>query len=94
MNKTRHINLTVSGRVQNVGFRYFCKEAAQRCGITGFACNRPDGSVYIEAEGTDDELEIFIQKCIKGPVWAKVTDYDIKNGEVVPFSTFSIKKET
>ena len=44
---------TVSGRVQGVGYRYFVLRQAERLGVTGFARNRPDGSVEVVAEGSD-----------------------------------------
>jgi len=47
----KHVNITVKGRVQGVGFRYSAMEAAEELGIKGFVRNMPDGSVYIEAEG-------------------------------------------
>ncbi|HNR40986.1 MAG TPA: acylphosphatase [Bacteroidales bacterium] len=57
----------VRGRVQGVGFRYSAVRAANHHGITGFVKNMPDGSVYMEAEGTEKELLDFIEWCRNGP---------------------------
>ncbi|MDG1850558.1 MAG: acylphosphatase, partial [Gammaproteobacteria bacterium] len=46
----KHINVTVSGRVQGVYFRATTKEVADTLGVTGFVKNQADGSVYLEAE--------------------------------------------
>ncbi|QER67308.1 acylphosphatase [Paucilactobacillus nenjiangensis] len=45
------IKITVTGRVQRVGFRWSVVSLAQRLNIKGFVKNLPNGDVYIEAEG-------------------------------------------
>jgi acylphosphatase len=87
---TKHINLSVSGRVQGVGFRYGAKEKAEKFGISGFAENR-GGGVYIEAEGTEKNLEKFIAWCRKGPMWADVDNVEISEGTVQAFKGFEVR---
>ena len=65
--------LKVYGKVQGVGFRFYTQKKAQELMLKGFAQNKPDGSVYIEAEGNADKLELFILWCNDGPSWARVT---------------------
>ena len=43
--------ITISGKVQGVFFRQFTQGIAEELGITGFARNQADGSVYIVADG-------------------------------------------
>lgn len=64
--------LTIHGRVQGVGFRYFVKIKADSLQITGFVKNHPNGVVYIEAEGEPEHLQLFIHFCRQGPshAWA------------------------
>lgn len=45
------------GDVQGVGFRYRAAEAGRSLGITGWVRNEYDGSVEMEAQGTEEELE-------------------------------------
>ncbi|MBI9066111.1 MAG: acylphosphatase [Salinivirgaceae bacterium] len=92
MNNIKSVQITVSGRVQNVGFRYATYEKAIEIGITGFVMNQPDGSVYIEAEGTENLLDEFIIWCHNGPNWAKVLDVKIGKQPICNFSTFKIKR--
>ncbi|HMM12307.1 MAG TPA: acylphosphatase [Bacteroidales bacterium] len=66
------VSMSIFGRVQGVGFRYYTEREARRLGISGFVQNRPDGSVYIEAEGEDAAMEAFIAWCHQGPRWAVV----------------------
>ncbi len=59
-----HINVT--GRVQGVGFRYTTQLLAQEIGITGTVKNEDNGSVTIEAIGTEEQMAAFLEK-IKQP---------------------------
>lgn len=74
----RRVSLTVFGRVQGVGFRYATKMVADKVGVTGLVRNLLDGTVYIEARGTDREVSDFIQVVKKGPSpYDKVTRVDL-----------------
>lgn len=86
----KHFNLTIRGRVQNVGFRFSCMEAAYQFGVFGFVKNQKDGSLYIEVEGLHENLERFLQWCRKGPVWAKVYEFKIEEGECQNYDSFEI----
>jgi len=57
----------IKGRVQGVGFRWSAVREARNAGITGYVKNLPDGSVYIEAEGSRKQLGNFLDWCRKGP---------------------------
>lgn len=45
-----------TGSVQGVGFRYRAKYAANGMFVTGFAKNEGDGSVTMEAQGTEEAI--------------------------------------
>jgi acylphosphatase len=83
--------LTVSGRVQNVGFRFHTQKAAQKHDISGFVKNLYDGSVYIEAEGEEENLDKFIVWCHQGPTWARVDQVNIQNSQIQDYEAFSIR---
>ena len=68
----RHV--VVRGRVQGVGFRWFAKELADSLGLLGWVCNREDGSVEIEAEGTEDALGEFLRRLRDGNPAARVDE--------------------
>ena len=63
---------TVAGRVQGVGYRYFVLRQAERLGVTGYAENRPDGSVWVVAEGSESALDDFASELERGPAFASV----------------------
>lgn len=45
------------GRVQGVGFRYHARYAAGLCGCTGWVRNEWDGSVTMEIQGTEEQID-------------------------------------
>lgn len=50
-----------SGRVQGVGFRYRSKYAADGYGVTGWIRNEPDGTVLMEAQGSNDQINDMLK---------------------------------
>jgi acylphosphatase len=53
-------DVTYTGHVQGVGFRYTTSAIAARYDVTGFVMNLADGSVQLVAEGTAAELDAFL----------------------------------
>ena len=88
----KHYNITVAGRVQGVFFRASTKTSADHLNIKGHVKNLPDGTVYIEAEGEEKDLEQFIQWCSQGPKTARVDRCDVREGEVRGFASFVIER--
>jgi acylphosphatase len=80
----------VRGLVQGVGFRWRAAMEARSRGITGFVRNMPDGSVYIEAEGTRDQLEDFIGWCRRGPAFSSVESVETESHPPVNYIEFRI----
>ena len=91
MNTSRHFNIKVKGRVQGVGFRNATKSKAMQLGVTGFVKNQVDGSVYIEAEASDDTLQQFFDWCHYGPSLSKVISVEIEEGKMNNFQNFTTK---
>ena len=54
-------DITFTGRVQGVNFRWTTSRVAQRCNVAGWVRNEPDGSVRCVAEGEPQELDEFVQ---------------------------------
>ena len=83
--------LTISGRVQGVGFRYFVKQNADLLAICGFVKNLSDRRVHLEAEGNKQQLELFIDICKQGPSHARVENVEIQYCPLQDFNGFVIK---
>ncbi len=68
------IRAVVSGRVQGVGFRYYCRSAAMRAGLSGWVRNCGDGTVELEAQGEQEQVEAFLKQVSQGPPLSRVTN--------------------
>lgn len=83
--------LNIYGRVQGVGFRYKALEKANELGICGYVKNLSDGSVFIEAEAEDIELQLFIAWCRNGPSYSRVEKVGVQECPLQHFKGFIIK---
>jgi acylphosphatase len=83
--------IRVTGKVQNVGFRFYTSKTANEFNISGFVTNKTDGSVYIEAEGEADAMEAFLHWCSRGPQWARVEGFEVQEQPVMGFKGFNVK---
>lgn len=70
-------SIIASGRVQGVGFRFFCQLNATSLNLTGFAKNLYDGNVEIEVQGQKENLDLFINKIESGNRFIKIDNLNI-----------------
>ncbi|GIV33679.1 MAG: acylphosphatase [Chitinophagales bacterium] len=90
MINVKHRNIRVTGKVQGVWYRDSARKKALELGITGFVRNEADGSVYIEAEGTAEQLDQFTAWCRQGPPLARVEKVEYTEAQPRHFSSFEI----
>ena len=76
--KKERARITVSGKVQGVGFRYFIYQIAERLGLTGYVKNLFNGDVEIDAEGRKEFLEELVRNAKTGPSGSHVTDIKVE----------------
>lgn len=89
----KHIDIKVTGKVQGVSFRAVTKVVADQMGVRGMIRNEADGSVFIEAEGDDTLLEVFVDWCNEGTDRAKVENVEITSGALKNYQNFEIIKK-
>jgi acylphosphatase len=87
------VEVTISGRVQRVGFRACIRKSATDLSITGTVFNLPDGRVQVYATAEPMILEKFISTLFSCP---RTVIRDVKVSEISPmeFEGFSIIKKT
>ena len=88
----KHLNIRVSGKVQGVFYRATTKAVADQLGVKGIVLNEEDGSVFIEAEGDDFSLEMFLEFCHKGSDRAEVEKVEISESEMKKYRNFEVIK--
>lgn len=74
----KRYHMIVSGRVQGVGFRYFCVMNAQQLGLSGSVRNMENGMVEIFVQGEEAAIDEFIAIIKAGNMFIKVEDYTLK----------------
>ncbi|OGF30430.1 hypothetical protein A3H09_02165 [Candidatus Falkowbacteria bacterium RIFCSPLOWO2_12_FULL_45_13] len=89
-----HYNIRAFGCVQNIGFRHSGKVRADELGVAGYIKNQPDGSVYIEAEASQEKLKQFIDWCGRGPALAQVKKIEVSEAPLVGYVGFGIRQSS
>jgi acylphosphatase len=69
------------GRVQGVGFRFFCEEAGRARAVRGWVRNEPDGSVTVEAEADPATLDDLWRHLCSCPPGARVDRSEVSRAE-------------
>lgn len=86
-------HLTVSGRVQGVGFRWSTYQLAKQLGLAGYVQNLMNGEVYIVVQGPHDPVRKFVNQVKAGVApYSRVDKVQIKPGNLIDDHDFSIKE--
>ena len=54
------------GTVQGVGFRWRARHAAEALGLTGWVRNERDGSVTLELQGSEEQIDRVLESLERG----------------------------
>jgi len=88
----QRLNITVSGKVQGVGFRAFVYDKAQGLGLAGFVKNMPDGNVFIDVQGDEETLNKFLEYVHQGTIRSRVDKVEIKKiNQLMNLKEFMVK---
>lgn len=77
----KHLSATAYGYVQGVSFRAYTQAEATRLGLSGWVANQRDGSVHVEAEGSERALQEFVTWLHRGSPAAQVTRVEVNWSE-------------
>lgn len=90
----RCLHLTIRGVVQGVGFRPFVYRLAKEIGLGGWVNNSTAG-VFIEVEGTKQQLETFLWRLkTENPPRSQIQNIEINWRKATGFKTFKILPST
>lgn len=71
--------VTISGRVQGVGFRYALADEARARNLRGWVRNRREGTVEAVLAGVEADVEAVIAWAHHGPPAARVTEVVVES---------------
>lgn len=74
------IHLSITGRVQGVGYRAFLEREAKARGLKGWVRNRRDGSVEAVVAGEANAIEELVSVCHEGPSASNVGGIERQEG--------------
>ena len=77
----KHIVFT--GYVQGVGFRWRARQAANLYGCTGWVRNEWDGSVTMEIQGSEKEIDLVL-RAINAGRYIEIERMDVQTIEADP----------
>ena len=69
--------MIVTGKVQGVFYRDYVRIEAEKLKILGFVRNLPDKTVEVVAEGSELQINKFVQACKKGSFLAAVDNVKV-----------------
>jgi acylphosphatase len=86
----KNYHIQVLGIVQGVWFRKYTKESADIFSLNGYVKNESDGSVYIEVEGGEEDLNKFVKWLSKGSPLSKVRQVIVTESRLTHYSGFQV----
>ena len=84
----KHLKIRIYGKVQGVYYRATAVDKAHQMGISGYTRNEKDGTVYIEAEGEEENLKQFLAWCHIGSTRSVVEKVVTEEGELKNYENF------
>lgn len=89
---TLSYKILITGRVQQVGFRFFTQQKAQELEISGSVQNIPNGDVIVIAYGQEKGMLAFISWLHRGPSRSHITHVELQEIAFEPVSGFRIER--
>lgn len=87
----KQIKVTVSGKVQGVGFRFYTQQKASELEINGYVKNLANGNVEIIAVGEPEQVDALVEWARSGSPSAVVDNLEIKSiNDENPYQGFEI----
>jgi acylphosphatase len=88
---TRSVHVTISGRVQAVGFRAWTERQATARRLSGWVCNRRGGTVEAVFAGGAADVEAMLVAVRAGPPGARVDAVAVSDHPEQPTGTFAVR---
>ena len=86
MSMIKRKHYTFYGDVQGVGFRYRARKAAEKLGVTGWVRNEYVGSVTMEVQGTDRQIDQVLAG-IRAGRYVRIRKIDVRDVPLVEGET-------
>ena len=88
----KSLHVMISGRVQGVGYRAWCRHTATGLGLSGWVRNTPNGEVEAVFSGRAEVVDRMLINCAEGPGWARVEEVRIVSEAAPVVGSFDIRR--
>lgn len=85
----KHLQMIISGKVENTGFRFYALRGASLFGVCGSVMIK-NGHAIVEAEGEEEKLREYGEWCRKGPDDSSIDSLICNEKEVIGYEDFKI----
>ncbi len=85
------MHVFVSGEVQGVSYRAYCRQQALRLKLKGWVRNLDDGRVEAVFHGPEANVQAMVAWCHQGSMRANVTDVQASKMPLEAFLDFSVR---
>ncbi|WP_306143872.1 acylphosphatase [Roseibium sp. MMSF_3412] len=92
MSEIETVHVVVEGRVQGVGYRAWCADAAVSRGLSGWVRNRKTGAVEAVLSGPSDAVSDMLQHLWRGPTFARVRAVTQTRQDAAPDGDFEVRE--
>lgn len=75
--------IVFTGWVQGVGFRWRARNAADQIGATGWVRNESDGSVTMQIQGTQEQIDAVI-RAVEAGRYIQINSMEVRALQPVP----------
>ncbi len=86
----KSVRLYIEGTIQDVFFRAFLKENAEKLDVRGFTRKLDDGRVEVFLEGDPEKVNKMIELCKTGPKYAQIRKVDVILEKFQDFKGFKV----
>lgn len=90
MTAQRCVRVSITGRVQGVGFRGWMVRQANARNLSGWVRNLRSGAVEAVFCGPPEAVGDMIEACKDGPKWANVAAVEVSGEAQAPRGAFTI----
>ncbi|WP_346895150.1 acylphosphatase [uncultured Roseibium sp.] len=85
------VRAIIRGRVQGVGYRAWCAQAASARGLSGWVRNCRSGEVEALFSGEEKMVDTMLAAVWEGPRFARVLEVEVNSEATVPGEGFEIR---
>ena len=83
--------IQIFGKVQGVFFRASAKTEADNRKLSGWVKNEANGTVIIEVQGLDPNVQSFLKWCREGPQFSNVSSVSVEEIEEIQTDGFEVR---